>query len=241
MKLQTVLMLALLFVACPALAQTSSRDMKGGLERPQPSGPHEPATLTTPTQSGAVTNAAAPAAEKLDPAKEAAIRRLLDLTEESKMGERVAEYVMAQVREGMSNRLPADRLQKFMETFSQKFNQSASPSAITDAMVLIYAKYLSQDDVQALVKFDESPVGQRVVKAMPEISKESRAEGLEMDRKAMMAVLREMSDEYTELKPLFPPDSSKPTIAPAPGAAPAAAPAPGSAPAQKPAPAPPQQ
>jgi hypothetical protein len=145
----------------------------------------------------------------------------------------------------MSRVVPADQLPKFMETFTTKFSASAPPAAITDAMVAIYARHFSIEDIQGVTKFYESPLGQLMVKEMPDVSREAQTTGMQMDQKVVIEVLHGMSDEYPQIKPLLPPDPSKP--APAPSAAPA--PAPGSpatpptapAPSPAPTPKPPQQ
>lgn len=230
MRFQTALIIAVLGAASAAAAQAPA---------PAADATAKPAVSVKPVQPQAESAAkpAAPAAapEKVDPAKDAAIRHLLEITEESKMGEKMGNWVTGQVRQGMSRTLPPDRLQKFMETFTQKYNASAPPSAITDAQVSIYAKHFSMEDIQALVQFYETPAGQRVVKAMPQISREAEVASRDIDQKAALEVLREMSDEYTELKRILPPEPGKqPEAAPAAPGSPA--PAPGAA--QQPAPAP---
>jgi len=245
MKLQSVLILAALFSACPVLAQTPA----GGAQKAPPA-QHQPATPAAPAQPAAEAKAVAPA-EKVDPAKEAAIRHLLDLTDGSKVGEGVSNGITQHVYQVMSHTIPADRLQKFMETFTQKFSVAAPASAITDSVVPIYAQNFSMEDIQGLVQFYESPLGKRLVKTMPVVDREWESVGTQMDQKAALGVLWGMTDEYAELKRLLPPDPSKPAAGPEPATAPApapgqppvpaAAPAPGSAPAPKAAPAPPQQ
>jgi hypothetical protein len=228
MRFRTALIAAVLCTASAALAQAPA---------PAASTPSKPAISAKPAQPQAEAKSPAPAAapERLDPAKDAAIRRLLDITEESKMGEKMGNFITGRVREGMSRTLPPDRLQKFMETFTQKYNASAPPSAVTDAQVSIYAKHFSMEDIQALVQFYETPAGQHVVKAMPQISRETESASRDIDQKAALDILREMSDEYTELKQILPPENPKPEAAPA-APSPAPAPAPSAAPASKPAP-----
>ena len=231
MKFQSALILALLSIACPAMAQTSSRDMKGGTPSERQTGvtaKHpEPAT---PAQS------AAPAAEKADPAKMAAIRHLMEITSTSKMGENISNGITSQVHSVMGRAIPPDRLQKFMETFSQKFSEAAPAGAVNDNTAAIFARHFSMEDIQGLTKFYESPIGQRVLKSLPEAQEEAYSTGQQMDQQAAMQILRGMSAEYTELKQMLPPDSSKPEAKPA--GAPAATATPGSAPADKPAPTP---
>ena len=231
MKLGTALIAAVLLTASPLLAQAPPGAAQ---QKPAPVQPGQPAA----------TPAVAPS-EKLDPAKDAAIRHLLEITGVSKEGEDIAAGWTDRVHTGMSRVVPADQLPKFMETFSTKFNASAPPAAITDAMVAIYARHFSIEDIQGVTKFYESPLGQLMVKEMPDVSRESQTAGMQMDQKVVIEVLRGMSDEYPQIKPLLPPDPSKP--APAPSAAPA--PAPGSsatpptapAPSPAPTPKPPQQ
>src|ERR1700678_2654318 len=206
MKLGTALIAAVLLAASPLLAQAPPGAAQ---QKPAPAQPGQPAA-TPPAPS-----------EKLDPAKDAAIRHLLEITGVSKEGEDIAAGWTDRVHTGVSRVVPADQLPKFMETFSTKFNASAPPSAITDAMVAIYARHFSIEDIQGVTKFYESPLGQRMVKEMSDVSRESQTVGLQMDQKIVMQVLWSMADEYPQLKQMLPPDPSKPAPAPAPSAAPA--------------------
>jgi hypothetical protein len=189
------------------------------------------ASQAKPVQPGGASAAAAPApaaapAEKVDPAKDAAIRHLMEITDTSKMGDRISNMITMRVRSVMSQALPQDQLEKFMETFSDKFTAGAPPSAVTEAIIPVYARHFSLEDVRNLIQFYESPLGQRVVKNLPIVSQESQEIGLDLDQKAAMSVLRGMSDDYPQLKQILPPDDSKPEAAPAPKLAPAPSPAP---------------
>ena len=211
MKLRNALIAAVLFTAGPALAQTPAGGTQQKPATPAPVQPGQPAAKPAGADSKAP-------AENLDPAKEAAIRHLLDVTGESKEGENWMRDDRAGYTKVMSRALPADQLPKFMDTFSQRFTAGAPPSAVTDAVVKIYAQHFSVEDIQGITKFYESPVGQRMVKEMPDVVRDSQDVGMEMDQKVVVAVLRGMSDEYPQLKQMLPPDPDHP--APAPSAAP---------------------
>jgi len=217
MRLRNALIAAMLFTAGPTMAQTPAG---GAQQKPAPSAPVQPG------QTAAAKPAATAPAEKLDPAKETAIRHLLEITGGAKEGENINEGMTGRVKEVMTRALPPDQLPKFMDTFTQKFTASAPPSAVTDAVVKIYAQHFSLEDIQGITKFYESPVGQRMVKEMPDVARDSQDVGMEIDKKVVVDVLRGMSDEYPQLKQMLPPDPEHP--APAPSAA-APAPAPGSA------------
>ena len=234
MKLRTALIAAILCVAGPAMAQTQPGTTAPPAHTP---GTKAPAAASAPADKPA---------EKLDAAKETAIRHLMDITETSKMGDNLNAAITRQVHEVMGKAIPQDQLPKFMETFSQKFAVAAPSSAVTDSMVPVYAKNFTMEDIQGLIKFYESPLGQQVVKVMPGVVQQSQASGAAIDQKAAISTLRSMSEEYPQLKQMLPPDPSAPpepapsTLAPAPGtAAPQTAPTPTPKPA--PSTAPPQR
>jgi uncharacterized protein len=234
MRLRTALIAAVLFTSGPALAQSPANG-----NDPKPATQHQPGTPVQPgqTAAGAQPGKEAPTPEKADPAKDAAIRHLMDITEVSRLGERVSNGITGQVRTFVGRALAPDRLDKFMATFSQEFTSLSPSGKIVDAIVPIYAKHFSMEDIQGLIQFYESPLGQKVVKNMAAVVQESQNDALEIGQRDAMSVLHGMTGDYPELKQILPPDETKPEATPAP--TPAPAPAPSAAPA--PAPAPPKQ
>jgi hypothetical protein len=212
MKFRTALIMAAFLAAGPVLAQSSTppaADTKPAQ--------HQPGTPAASSQSAAPAQAAAPA-EKLDPAKEAAIRHLLDLTEISKMGENISAALSHQVQSEVGRGLQQDQLPKFMDTFNQRFTAAAPASKVTDAIVPIYARHFTLEDIQGLTKFYESPLGQKLVKQMPDVVQESQSVGVQMDQTAAIKVLRGMEADYPILNQMLPPDpNAPPPAAPASG------------------------
>jgi len=221
MKLQIMILAAALSAAIPALAQAPA----SGSKEPAPA-EHQP-----DVSPGTPPAPAAPA-EKPDPAKDAAIRHLMELTQTAKLDDNVSAYFTDHVRAIMSQNLSADQLPKFMDAFKEKFAAKVPPGAVTDAVVPIYAHYLTTEDIQGLIQFYGSPVGQHVVKVMPKVDKESTNTGLEMGNKAAMETLHEMSSDYPELKQMLAPENAPSGAAPSPAPSPTPAPeAPAPAPA----------
>ena len=237
MKFSMAVIAAALLIAVPAFGQAPASGAQA-----QPSTNQKPSTPAPAAQPSADAAPAAPATVKVDPAKDAAIRHLMDVTESSKLGDTIQGAISSQVESVMGHAIAPEQMQKFMDTFNQKFDASAPASAVTDAMVPIYSQHFSMEEIQGITKFYESPIGQRLVKEMPSLVQETHTVGVEMDQKAAIDTLRAMSTDYPQLKQMLPPDPNQPSEAPAPaaGAAPAAAPPSGStdAPATTPAPAP---
>jgi len=87
--------------------------------------------------------------QKLDPGKDAAIRHLMDITEVSNWGKHSGTILRSRYRTWQDEPSGTGKVQKFMDTFSTQFNANASPIAVTDAMVTIYAKNFSMEIFRA--------------------------------------------------------------------------------------------
>lgn len=207
MRVRTALIAMALLAASPLLAQTPST-----VAPPSPPA-HQPGVPARSTSAPGQP-------EKVDPAKEAAIRHLMDLTQSSKMGDSMSAYVTNQVRQILSESMPPDRLAKLMEGFSQKLGAAVPPNAVTDASIPIYARAFSMEDIQGIIQFYESPVGQRFIKALPQVARDTQEQGMQMEQKGAMNVLEQMSSDYPELKPLLRPQPGDPNEAPAPAPTP---------------------
>jgi uncharacterized protein len=214
--------LAVLCFAGPVLAQAPTTEAPTKPAQHQPGVPASPAHNPTPDAKSAAST------EKVDPAKEAAIRHLMDITETSKLGDNIATYLKGQVRDGVGRAIGPEKVDAFMGTFDRKFSATSPAAAVNDAMVPIYAKAFSMEDIQALIQFYESPLGQRVVKALPDVVQQSQMAGVQIEQTSALKVLREMTDEYPELKQVLPPENEQgqPGSKAAPQATPSPAPKP---------------
>ena len=209
MKHPLALIGAILFVAGSTLAQAPSQSA------PPQHQPGVPAQSAQPSELKPLPAAGAPAAaaDKVDPEKEKAIRHLMEITGSSKMGENMTENMATQVKSAVGRSMSGDRLQKFVDDFNQKLSAESPAAAVDNAEVPIYAEHLSLEDVQGMIQFYESPLGQRVMKAFPEVLQETQQRGLAIERNAAYSMLRKMSGDYPEVKPLLP-ESQKPSMAP---------------------------
>lgn len=197
-----------LFLAASAIAQVQPQT------RPLHYQPGVPASSAAQPASSAP---AAPAVQPVDPAKEKAIRHLMDITGSSKMGDNMTQVISTQVKSIMSRKLPADRLQKFMDDFNQKLSTRAPANRIEDAQVPIYAQHFSLQELQGMIQFYESPVGQQMVKNLPTVMQQSQEAGAEIERSAALDTLKDMSNDYPELKTMLPQDQSNPGAPQPPG------------------------
>lgn len=190
-----------LFLAGSALAQI----------QPQPPARVQPGVPQSPAAAQPANNAEAPAPVKVDPAKEKAIRQLMDVTGTGKLGNNMTEVVAEQVKNAMSRRLTPDRLQKFMVDFNQKLTAKSPASQVEDAQVPIYAQHFSLEELQGMIQFYQSPVGQQMVKQLPDVLQQSQMQGAVIERKAALDTLKDMSTDYPELKSMLGPPEQNPS------------------------------
>jgi hypothetical protein len=147
------------------------------------------------------TLAAAGQQHKIDPTKEADIRELLRVTGMSAIVEKQMGQMAEQVKPLIERSLPpGPRRHEIVETFSKKFLARANSEGLIQQVIPVYDKYLSDGDVKAVLRFYKSPVGQHLLKIMPEMMKEASAAGQQYGEQIAQDVLNEMAQEYPELR-----------------------------------------
>ncbi|HTV58864.1 MAG TPA: DUF2059 domain-containing protein [Verrucomicrobiae bacterium] len=212
MKNSLALIAVLLFALTSARAQSAPANPSGGPLHRAP-GTAAPAAAASPAEAP---KAPEKAPVTIPPDEEKAIHRLMDLLGSSKIPENLDQTLNYQLRTAMSRTMPDDRLKQFMQDFGQNYAGQSPDSKVTQAMVQVYASRLSAQDINGLVQFYESPLGNRFITALPDIIQNSQQEGGKIVREQAISVLRQMTDQYPEIKQILPPESSGPANAPPP-------------------------
>ena len=138
-------------------------------------------------------------ATKVDPAKEADIRRLLEVTGTKSAVVLMMTRMEKNVRPLILNSLPpGDYRERLINLFFAKFHSSLNLDQLLDMAIPVYDKYFSDDEIKGLIEFYESPLGQKATSIMPKLSEDmeaaSRTWGMEVGRDCMRAVLAENPD-----------------------------------------------
>ncbi len=71
---------------------------------------------------------------------------------------------------------------------------------MSEKVIPIYDRHLSHEEIRGLIQFYETPLGRRLVKVLPQIMQESMAAGEEWGTERILEVLREMAEEFPELR-----------------------------------------
>lgn len=126
----------------------------------------------------------APAANGLSPAippaKEAKIRRVLQLTGSAALGAQVVGQLLGTFKTAMPQ-IPA--------AFWSDVQKEIRPDDFVNMVIPIYARHFSESDLDGLIAFYSSPLGQRVTHEMPAVASESVAVGQEWGRKLSNQIL----------------------------------------------------
>ncbi|HET7841242.1 MAG TPA: DUF2059 domain-containing protein [Terriglobia bacterium] len=138
---------------------------------------------------------------QITPPQEAEIRELLRVTGMTETVGRQMNQMADQLKPLLENSLPpGQRRHEIVETFTKKFLARANSEALLQQIIPIYAKYMSEEDVKAVIRFYKSPAGQRLLKVMPEMMQESSEVGKQWGENLAREVMDEMAQEYPEMR-----------------------------------------
>jgi hypothetical protein len=144
----------------------------------------------------------ADASAKVDPAKEADIRQLMDVTGTKDLGKQLMDAGIAQFRASVTESQPDNpRAKQFADAFAQRFEKHFDPHALTETVIPIYDKHLSSEDLRELLEYYQSPFGQRMLKVLPEVARESQAAGFKLGQKAAQDAMEELKPDYPDFVP----------------------------------------
>lgn len=212
MKKSLALIAVILFAISYSKAQTApDSSQPASMHRAPGTASSTPQASTQPNPTASTAPADKPAVN-VSPDEEKAIRRLMALLGTDKIAESFDQSLNIQLREAMSRRgMADDKLKQFLQDFGQNYAAQSVDAKVNTALVQVFAANLSAEDINGLVQFYESPLGNRFMIALPAISQTSQQQGSTIVRDQAIVVLRQMTDQYPEVKSLLPPDSSSPS------------------------------
>ena len=162
---------------------------------------------SVPAQPGmAPANSANPETTQapIDPVKSADIRRLLEVAGTKNIMESMMDSMQTSMKPLMVSSLPAGEYRdKLIDLFIQRFRSKANLNQLLDLAIPIYDKHFSDQELKDLIKFYDTPIGRKLVIALPQIVAELQAQGRQwgakLGRDCMQEVLAENPDLATQL------------------------------------------
>jgi hypothetical protein len=141
-------------------------------------------------------------AAKVDPAKEADIRQLMEVTGVNSLGQQLMTAGIAQFRASVMESQPDNpRAKQFADAFAARFQKHFDPHSVIETVIPIYDKHLSNEDLKSLLDYYKSPFGQRMLKVLPEVARDSQLAGYSLGQKAAEEAMEDLKAEYPEFVP----------------------------------------
>jgi hypothetical protein len=139
--------------------------------------------------------------QKIDPARAADIRQLLDVVGTKALMSQMMDTMVDDIKPLLAKALPpGEYRERLIDLFFVKFKSKADPQQLVESIVPLYDKYLSAEEIKGLIQFYQTPLGQKTVTVIPKVMAESQEQGRkwgeELGRESMIEVLT----EHPELK-----------------------------------------
>jgi uncharacterized protein len=172
---------------------------------------HNPAHLTQeqkPAKAAPAPTAEAPAQEasgksapSIDPAKDAAIRKMFEVMGTSKMMQQVLAGMSGNIKPMLMSSLPpGDYRDKLADLFFEKFRSKLQVEQLLDLTVPIYAKYFSKEEIEGLTRFYQTPLGQKALSVLPQTVVEMQTASMKLGEKLGRETMTEVLEEHPDLK-----------------------------------------
>jgi len=125
-------------------------------------------------------------AADIPPKKKQAIRTLLELTGMAK----VADQMIGQMFEQFAKGAPSVPPEAW-----QRLKKKMRADELIVLIMPVYDKYYTQEDLDGMIAFYRTPVGQKVIATLPDVSREGFNVGQEWGRRKGEEVVRELRKE----------------------------------------------
>src|SRR5260370_37504980 len=142
-------------------------------------------------------NGASQAARSIDAVKETDIRSLMELVGARDAMQDFTDHGADQLRENILASVPkSDRRQQFVNAFIADYKAKFNADDATTQLVAIYDQHFTQDEINGLLQFYGSPLGQKFAAEMPKINLEMQAANRAFSMRIAKDVLQDLRKQY---------------------------------------------
>jgi uncharacterized protein len=129
-------------------------------------------------------------AAKIDPAKRADILKLLEVTGTKARVVQIIVEMAKTIRPLMSSSLPAGEYrEKLIDLFFVKFQSKFDSD-----------RYLTDEDIKGMIQFYQTPLGQKTITVLPQLTQEAMLAGKKMGETLGKDSMMEVLEEHPELQ-----------------------------------------
>lgn len=135
----------------------------------------------------------------VDPAKEAAIRKLFEAVGTRELVNQTVATMSDQIKPLLRSSLPPGEYRaELIDLFFQRFQAKFSAEQLLALSIPVYDKHFSLEEIEGLTKFYQTPLGKKAASVLPQVVSECQAAGSkfgeEIGRQSMTEILEERPD-----------------------------------------------
>jgi hypothetical protein len=135
------------------------------------------------------------------PEREHEIRVLLELVGTQALLEQTLVQMEHSVRPVLESSLPpGEYREKLIAAFFVKFRSKFTVKQMLDLAVPVYDKYFTSEEIRGLIQFYQTPLGQKSVSVLPQLTTELMNEGRKLGEDAGRTSMMEVLAENPELE-----------------------------------------
>jgi hypothetical protein len=114
------------------------------------------------------------------------IKNMLELTGSVKLGVQIAQNVISSFREKYTH---------IDQHFWDELEKEIKPDELINTVIPIYEKYYTEDDIDKIILFYNSPVGKKMIEMTPLILQESMTSGKNWSQQIAEIIIQRLKDK----------------------------------------------
>ena len=112
------------------------------------------------------------------------IRRLLEITGSANLGIQIVDALIPQFKTITNDKVP--------EEFWLKFREDIDEESLITKIIPLYQKYYTDEEIEELIAFYNTPIGKKSISIMPQLMQESMLIGQEWGKELAQKIYEEL-------------------------------------------------
>lgn len=114
------------------------------------------------------------------------IKQLMELTGTGKMAVQVVDQIISTT---------AVRNPKVDPKFWEEFSKSINPEDMINLIIPVYEKFYSEEDIDNMIIFYNTPTGKKMIQVLPDLTQESMRVGQQWGMKIAEDIMKKLKDK----------------------------------------------
>ncbi len=138
-------------------------------------------------------------AQEIAPAKKKAIKELIEISGAKQMGSQFSKFFVSQMTMVLKQSkpgLPDRAFEIIKEVVNETVDKEIKSETLVNLLSPVYNKYYSVGEINEIIKFYKTPVGSKLVKTMPDVTRESMQIGQKWGQGLGFSIQKELMTRF---------------------------------------------